>query len=269
MHIYADGIHFHTEIHQSRPELPFLVLFHGFMGTGRSFSHLINPLKEFCNPVTIDLAGHGRTVNPPDPDLFRAERQVRQLASVFTRLKFDHLYAYGYSMGGRLLFQLLAAHPRLFRGAIIESAHCGLPDAEKPDRVKTDEQRAAEIEENADRFIEKWVSMPLFRHTPQKQAELYRQQMMSQKPECMAASLRGFGAGVMPRVCEQLQQLQLPLYLVAGEYDSAYVERMKQITPFCTNSTFQTISGAGHRVHTDRPDALIHILKTFIQNHHV
>lgn len=270
MKLYADGISYNLTLHRSESSLPYLILFHGFMGSGRVFDPLIEELKSFCNPITIDLAGHGSTETPPDKELFEANRQVGQLKSILGRLSFHRLFAFGYSMGGRLLFQLITSHPDLFDGAIFESTHCGLSsEKDRKERITIDELRAESIQNNLDRFLDQWINLPLFKHTPDDAKKFYRTIMENQNPECLAASLRGFGAGSMPHVCDKLQDVQHPLYLVAGEYDKKYVDQMSSISKRCNHSTFQIVENAGHRVHTDQPESWVQILKTFITKHYV
>jgi len=270
MKLYADRVSYHLTIHQADSTLPHLILFHGFMGSGEVFDPLIDKPKPFCNPITIDLAGHGKTDTPANKEFFHADRQVLQIKSILDRLSFDRLFAFGYSMGGRLLFQLITTYPNLFHGAFFESTHCGLSsEKERKQRITVDELRAESILNNFERFINEWADLPLFKHTPDDAKKAYRSIMENQKPECLAASLRGFGAGTMPHVCDKLQDVQHPLYLIAGEYDTKYVERMDAISKRCNDSTFQIVEKAGHRVHTDQPDIWIQILKTFITEHYV
>jgi 2-succinyl-6-hydroxy-2,4-cyclohexadiene-1-carboxylate synthase len=269
MQLYSDGIRYHLKLHQSDKNLPVLLMMHGFMGSGRAFSDLIEPLSRFCNPLTIDLAGHGQTRTPADLNLFRTERQVEQLRSVLSRFRFRHLFAHGYSMGGRLLLQLAVRHPGLFRGIVIESAHCGIENEnERRKRMEADEQRAEEIESGFEAFVSRWLELPLFENTPDHHKQHYRKLMLEQDPERMTLSLRGFGAGVMPPVCRELHQLHLPLYLVAGHLDSKYVTRMTEMSDTLNDSAVQIVEGAGHRVHADKPEKLTEILKTFIETHH-
>lgn len=270
MKLYADRIFYHADVHQNEQGLPFLLLLHGFMGSSEVFRPLLPELKSFCNPVTIDQAGHGSTDTPPDAHLFSAERQSEQVRSVLGRLSFEHLFAYGYSMGGRLLFQLVTRYPGLFRGACFESTHCGIQSGEKrKKRAELDESRARAILDDFESFIDQWLELPLFRNSPAEMKAIYKSVMQKQDPKLMAASLRGFGAGVMPPVCKELQHLPTPLYLVAGEHDTKYTDRMSSIAPMCADCIFQIVEHAGHRVHTDRPEVLIQILKTFIEKHYV
>lgn len=263
MHFFTDNFTYHCTIHQSKPRLPYLLMLHGFMGSQKVFNHLIDDLTSFCNPITIDLAGHGKTESPSEPTFYSAERQVQQLHSIIRRLQFEALYLYGYSMGGRMAFQLITQYPNLFSGVIIESSHCGIDsENERSKRQKIDKKRAQEIEQNFENFIEEWMNMPLFRHTPDEIQSVYKNVMESQNPKTLSASLRGFSAGVMSSVCDKISESDLPLTLIAGKLDDKYVERMTAINETTMASNLQIVGNAGHRVHADRPEEVLNILRS-------
>lgn len=265
MVLIADTIHYSCHIHANDPGKPWLLMLHGFMGSKRSFSHLTESLQSFCNPVTLDLAGHGKTLAAADPSLYSAGRQTRQVLSVIDRLAPDPLYLYGYSMGGRLAFHLLAANSALFHGALIESAHCGmLSEEDRSIRRETDILRAAAIRENYPAFVESWVKMPMFGGSASSAAFSQRELMLNQRPECMAASLLGFGAGTMPPVCGRLAELRLPIRLLAGEQDKPYAERMDSIRRLNPRFILEVIKGASHRIHHDDAEAVVHAIRRLI-----
>jgi len=266
MQLYADSVFYNITLHQADRKLPYLLMFHGFMGSREVFKPLIDDLAGFCNPLTIDLIGHGKTITPDNPELFHAERQIQQLKSVLDRLQCKPLYLFGYSMGGRLAFQLIARHSGLFAGAIIESSHCGIySKTDRTNRIEADQQRAIKIENNFTDFHQKWQQLPLFAHTPFKARKRYTKIMKTQKPELMSASLKGFGAGVMPNVCQKIHLSHLPLQLIAGGRDKKYAEIMEQMSGNHKNSKLAVVKNAGHRVHTDRPEEWIRIVKDFMQ----
>ncbi|MDZ7718962.1 MAG: 2-succinyl-6-hydroxy-2,4-cyclohexadiene-1-carboxylate synthase [Balneolaceae bacterium] len=266
MLLYSDSFYYHCTVHQSEPELPYLLMLHGFMGSEKVFEHFIRELNSFCNPITIDLAGHGETESPADSTFYSAERQVQQLHSIIRRLQVDNLYLYGYSMGGRLAFQMIASHPDLFSGVMIESSHCGIASEKaRINRQKLDEKRAQRIEQNYDDFIENWMDLPLFKHTPNPMKSVYKKIMEAQNPKTLSASLRGFGAGIMPPVCDKLNETDLPITLIAGEHDEKYVERMSEIHQQTDRSRLKIIKNAGHRVHADQPEELTLILKNSLK----
>ncbi|MDR9408029.1 MAG: 2-succinyl-6-hydroxy-2,4-cyclohexadiene-1-carboxylate synthase [Balneolaceae bacterium] len=265
MLLYSDSFYYHCTVHQSVDRFPYLLMLHGFMGSHKVFEHLLEDLSSLCNPITIDLAGHGQTESPNEQKYYTAKRQVQQLYSIIQRLKFGNLYLYGYSMGGRLAFQLIASHPELFSGVIIESSHCGMVSkSERTERQALDEKRAHKIEQNFERFIEEWTTLPLFRQTPDEMKLIYNEIMKSQNPKTISASLRGFGAGVMPSVCDKISKLNLPFSLIAGKLDKKYVDRMTEIHKSLNHSNLLVVENAGHRVHADQPEEIIQILKSFV-----
>lgn len=261
LRLFSGSIHYNCTIHKANTDFPYLFMLHGFMGSEKVFEPIIEALKEFCNPVTIDLAGHGQTETPNRDGLLTTEQQVEQLRSILDRLQFTPLYLYGYSMGGRLAFQLISAFPELFTGAIIESAHCGLEsENERSERRELDLQRAAEINSDFPSFTDTWLKLPLFNNTPPPFAKLYERIIRSQQPELMSRSLREFGSGIMPAVCKKLPK-GMPIHLVSGTLDKKYSALQTGLANTQANIQFHPVSEAGHRIHTDQPDKLIKIIK--------
>lgn len=267
MRLFADSVTYNCTLHQANPTLPYLMMLHGFMGSKTIFKPFIGDLCSFCNPLTIDLAGHGKSECPAEAGLFSPERQRAQIHSVLKRLALNPLYMYGYSMGGRLAFQLMAGYADSFAGAIIESAHCGITDeAERSRRAEDDEQRAIEIESDFKGFIENWSRLPLFDDTPPDMKKIYTDAMASQQPDRIASSLRGFGAGAMPPVCHELAKTGIPVQLIAGGKDYTYVKHMKEMESLNPLFSLEIVDGCGHRVHAGKPKEWLHILRQFMKS---
>lgn len=267
MKLFVESFNYYLKIEKSDSSLPYLLLFHGFMGSGSNFSHLIKPLSTFCNPITIDLLGHGRSDLCIDPKQYDAAKQVSHLQSILKRVQIQNLHIFGYSMGGRLAFQLLNHSPEYFQSGIIESAHCGLKDKiERLERQRNDDILAIKIEQDFESFIDKWSEQPLFDATPISFKESFKKVMMAQNHRSMAASLRGFGSGVMPYICDSIIDLEIPVHLISGEKDQKYHQLMSMISMMNSNFSFESIPDAGHRVHTDQPDRFVESIRTFLQH---
>lgn len=261
MKIYTNGVYYYLTIHRRKKNLPTILCFHGFMGSQKVFDHLVQKINSFCNPVTIDLCGHGQTVAKPDPERFKTEVQVQDLISVLGRLQLDNLFLYGYSMGGRLALQLFLKDPSLFSGLIFESVHCGIRDHElRKQRQKIDEERAKQIETDFDSFLEKWIQLPMFQSPEGANQVNYLSILQNQNPKLMAASLRGFGAGVMPPVCDQLPSIKKPVGLIAGSSDQKYIDKIGEMGKLVQTSITQIIDRSGHRVHADQPESVSQFL---------
>ncbi len=268
MKFYTNAASYHAIIHQNKRDLPSLILFHGFMGSGKVFEPLIDLLLKRCNPVTIDLLGHGESTTDPNPERFTAKQQVQDILSILDRLQLKNLFLYGYSMGGRLAQHVFISEPFRFSGLILESTNCGITDEhERSERRKIDEERARDIEADFPAFLDRWIKLPLFK-SPAGAANFdYASILRSQNPRVMAASLRGFGAGVMPPVCNQLSNIKKPVGLLAGKADQKYVDKMREMAQLCSTSELQIIDGAGHRIHVDQPDQTVKFITQFLNSH--
>src|SRR5699024_8955045 len=101
--------------------------------------------------------------------------------------------------------------------------NCGIENRnEREQRRKLDEERAQAIEKDFPDFLEEWKALPLFQSPykqENKQLAQYHFIQARQNPQQMARSLRGFGAGQIPSVKNQLAQLSLQSLIMAGAYD--------------------------------------------------
>jgi len=268
MKLYCNSAAYYLKIKQRQTGKPNLLLLHGFMGSIEGITPLAERLKSIFNPIIIDLLGHARSDAVSDSRRYEAASQVDDLKSILSRLRLTNLWLYGYSMGGRLAQNLILDSPDSFSGLILESTHCGLQDPDKrKKRWDLDDQRANEIEENFDLFVKKWASLPLFNSPDEAQDFDYLSIIKKQSPYAMAASLRGFGAGTAPFVCDQMQQLQKPIGLIAGKSDEKYVDKMREMHHLFPDSKFFVTPGAGHRVHVDQPEQIETFLTNFLETH--
>lgn len=269
MTIKVRGIAYHFEIHQEDPALPTLVLLHGFMGSGKMFEHLIKDLKNYCNPVTIDLLGHGLSEGAELHYRFSTKEQVSDLSKLISEQLHVPLLLYGYSMGGRLALQLAVHHPDLFKGLILESATFGLEsETERQARQALDARRADAITGNFEGFIAEWQQKPLFR-SGNIAPSLMKNMMHIQKNQnafWLSNSLLGFGTGTMPCVKKRLSEILIPVQLIAGKNDSKFLHINNQMEKELTDGSLIIVEDAGHRIHLEQPKKLNRILKTFIQN---
>jgi 2-succinyl-6-hydroxy-2,4-cyclohexadiene-1-carboxylate synthase len=70
----------------------------------------------------------------------------------------------------------------------------------------------------------------------------------------------------MMHLWKQLMELNIPVQLIAGEYDKKYVEinqRMKERMP---GSSIEIIQSSGHITHLERPAEFVSLINRFLQN---
>lgn len=165
----------------------------------------------------------------------------------------------GYSMGGRLALQIAIDHPTLLEGLALISSTAGITS--KPDRERRrrhDDEMATWIETNGtDAFLERWLAQPLFAGLDARGARRHR---LQSAPE-VAGQLRRLGQGVQLPLWKRLDEINVPVALVAGELDAGYssiaTTMARAIGP---HATAHIVPGAGHSLLQEAPGLVAGIL---------
>ncbi len=178
----------------------------------------------------------------------------------------------GYSMGGRLALHFAAAFPARVRRLVLESSSPGLAtQEERAERRNADEALAERIEAHGiEGFVEEWERLPLFgtqgRLAPATRAAL-RTARLANRPESLAAALRGLGTGALPSLWERLPELVTPTLLLVGEEDRRFVHVAHEAAARMPAAEIVVVPGAGHAVHLERPDAWVEAVAAFLSGH--
>lgn len=267
MKIRVRGISYSFNKIQEVSRLPNLVLLHGFMGSGKALETITEPLKKFCNPITIDLLGHGETEGAELHYRFSTKEQVADLVKLISEQLKVPLFLYGYSMGARLALQIALHRSDLLLGLILESGTFGIEgETERQARQSLDASRADQITGNFEGFLADWKKMPIFKNEDEVSVSKELEQIQhEQNPTWMASSLLGFGSGTMPCVRNQLKGLPTSTLLITGKSDSKFVRINQTMHKELRDSQLTIIEKAGHRVHIDQPIALTERINQFIQ----
>ncbi len=249
---------------------PALVLLHGFTGSGRTFDPFVGAFSRHYTVVRFDALGHGRSPAPPDPEAYRLEAAVQDMAQRLDELGFARCHLLGYSMGGRMALAFALEHRQRVDRLVLESASAGIADPlAREHRRRSDEELADRIErEGIEAFVDHWESLPLFASQsgldPRVRAAL-RAQRLAQRPEGLAMSLRGAGAARSEPRWEQLGGLCRPTLLVAGALDPTYVANARAMARRLPRASVAVIAGAGHAVHLERPEAFARVVTAFLR----
>ncbi len=267
------------------PVRPDLVLLHGFLGSGSQFRHLIPPLCDVANPVTLDICFEP-SVSATFDDASSLSSSGESYDSAFgTDILVDGLHHVvssalrpapvflGYSMGGRLALSWATRYPEHAAGLVLESTTAGIIDAEeRKKRLREDADRAKRIRSDYMAFLDEWEQNPLFQKNvgnaylrktiPELQLEEIQR---NQDPEQASLWLEQFGTGAMPPVWDRLKALKYPVHLITGEKDPKFCTIAGHMSDHLQDSKHVVIPGAAHRVHIDAPDAYLSYLLEFIR----
>jgi len=237
-----------------------VLLLHGFTGTGRSWDPLARRLRVAgYRTVAPDLLGHGRSDAPADPARHDVARQAADLAAILATLDAVPAVVVGYSLGGRVALRLALDRPRAVRSLVLIGAGAGTADDRTRARRRAEEAALAEAieREGIVAFVDRWEALPLFATEaalPTRVRAARRDERLSQRPEGLAASLRGAGQGAQQPLHSRLATLRVPTLLVVGERDTAARSRAEAIVIAAPRGLVRVAVelGAGHAVQLER-----------------
>ena len=264
--VRVNGIDFHVEDHGSGTPL---VLLHGFTGSSASWSPLIRDLAGLRRVIAIDIIGHGASSAPEDPSHYVFEQALHDLAEVTAQLGIARAAWLGYSMGGRLALGMAVDHPERVSSLILESATAGIQhEKERLQRVEADQELATRIEEvGIEAFVEEWERLPIWesqRTLPAEVLQFQREIRLRNRAVGLANSLRGMGQGAQPSYWDRLDEIDVPVLLIAGALDRKFVGIAGQMGIRIADAELSVVPDAGHAVHLERPGEFLEAVREFL-----
>lgn len=266
----AAGVRLHARLDApERGEGDPVVVLHGFTGSTESMEGVAAPLARRRRVVRLDLVGHGRSDAPTDPACYAMAACCAQVRAAIAQLGLERPHLLGYSMGGRVALACAVDAPGRFASLIAVGATAGLADPALRDaRVAADEALAERIERDGlERFVDDWMALPLFasqaRLGPDALARA-RAQRLRNRRHGLANSLRGMGAGAQPPLHDRLDEVRLPVLLVAGEEDAKFRGIAAELAAALPDARVAEIPEAGHAAHLEAPEAFVETVERFL-----
>jgi 2-succinyl-6-hydroxy-2,4-cyclohexadiene-1-carboxylate synthase len=208
------------------------------------------PRERFV-PLALDLPGHGEAADAPRPITFAGcvEHVLARAPARFVLC--------GYSQGGRVALHVALAAPRRVARLVLVSTGAGIEDeAERARRRRADHELADDLERGPyDEFIERWRSQPLFAHEPPEVRELARADQRRNRPDALAAALRGIGTGEMEPLWGRLGEVSMPVTVVVGERDGKFQALGRRMVGSLPDARLLVVPG-GHGLALESPASL-------------
>ena len=229
-----------------------LVLLHGFGGTHRAWDGVLAALDpERYRPLALDLPGHGQAADAEAPITFQGCVQ-----SVLERTP-ERFVLCGYSLGGRIALHVALAAPERISRLILVSCSAGIEDPEERAQRRASDRRLAEDLETIpfEEFIERWRTQPVFADEPPEVGELARADQRRNRPEALAAVMRGLGTGEMEPLWSRLHELEMPVTVIVGERDAKFVALGREMAELLGDGRAVIVPG-GHGLPLESPEAL-------------
>ena len=224
-----------------------IVLLHGFTQTSGCWGPFAEQLGRIRSILAFDLPGHGGSAD------VRADLSgtADLLASAITPSTII-----GYSLGGRIALHLALTRPELVQRLVLIGATAGIDEVdERRQRRVADEILADHIEEvGVAVFLDEWLNQPLFSTLPIERSHL--EVRLTNSAEGLASSLRLCGTGTQESLWDRLQELSMPVLVLAGDLDEKFTRLgHRLVQAIGTNASFIAIGDAGHSAQLEKPEA--------------
>ncbi|MEO6651190.1 MAG: alpha/beta fold hydrolase [Ilumatobacteraceae bacterium] len=226
-----------------------LIFLHGFTQTHHHWHPVASAILESGNgtrsAALVDLPGHGLS----DGD----RSAIDATATCLPDIAGAGTYI-GYSMGGRIaLLAAVSGHPAIER-LVLVGATAGIDDDdERSRRARADGELADRVErDGVAAFVDQWLTAPMFAGLPTDQDA--RAHRLRNSAPGLGHSLRSCGTGNQPSLWHRLDQITIPVLVIAGELDHKFTEIGCRLLEHLEHGTLVSIDGAGHAAHTERPD---------------
>jgi 2-succinyl-6-hydroxy-2,4-cyclohexadiene-1-carboxylate synthase len=264
--IEIDGANFEVEVGGDGPPL---MLIHGFTGRGSDWAPFLPDLRRARTTITVDLLGHGNSESPADPARHAIERQAEDLAGILRRLGLAPADVVGYSLGARVALRMAVAEPDVVARLFLESPSAGIADpADRAARRSGDEQLAQLLDrEGVEAFVDHWEELPVFaaeRAMPAVDRSRLHVARLRNRPDGLAASLRGAGQGAMEPLRGRLAGVTAPTLVVAGALDKAGSDRARAIAAGIPGARLAILESIGHAPHREKPASFATLLLDFL-----
>jgi 2-succinyl-6-hydroxy-2,4-cyclohexadiene-1-carboxylate synthase len=229
-----------------------VVLLHGFSGTRYAWDGVIVRLSpERYRPLALDLPGHGGLADAERPISFAGcvQHVLARAPERFTLC--------GYSLGGRVALHVALAAPERVRRLVLISTTAGIEDsAQRAQRRLCDHQLAEQLETIPfEDFIERWRTQPLFAEDPPEVGERAREDQRRNRPDALAAVLRGIGSGEMKPLWDRLPELAMPVTVLVGDRDAKFRALGQRMTELLAQGELVVAPG-GHGLPLENPAAV-------------
>lgn len=247
-------------IHRHEGTGPEVLLIHGIGSSSGDFNPVISGMSRFCQPITIDLRGHGASGQPASGYHYRD--YIRDLEIVLADLQMDRPIILGHSLGGIITLMWAALNPGKPHALIIEDS---------PLRSGEDFREA----------FEGWLKLNALSHDQAKawyaeQNPHWPEAVLEQRSfdmvntsraaieELQAASLSNQGLDTFG----DLDKITSPVLFLQGDPGAGsmvHPDDLATLQQLLPQLQVEQFPGAGHTIHRSHPEEWLKRVERFIE----
>lgn len=248
----------HFEIH-GRGRGPFLLLVHGFLSSRAQWRLNLDAFGEFCQPVVLELFGHGRSPAPVDPGAYTVASYLAAFEAIRLRIGAERWFVCGQSFGGGLAIRYGLAHPARLSGLVFTNSVSALSRLDPAEM----ERRATLIEQGGREGLE---SMRIHPRHARKLPAAVKAELVSDAaliaPAAIARSIRVTRTDLYAG--DDLHRLAMPVLLVNGRREAAFQPLRDKAAATIQNGRVVDLDG-GHSVNIDAADGFNRAVADFLR----
>jgi len=244
---------------------PDLIILHGLFGSSDNWLSIAKVLANEYRVILPDARNHGQSPFSPTHNYTVMSEDLMEL---ITSLNLTNPFVIGHSMGGKTLMKFLTLYPKVVRKAIVADISpryytkhhdhilnglASIPIQTLDSRAQADQLLSSQIQEIGERqFLLK---------------NLYRDENGSFRwrinLEVLAQEIENIGEGLSSD-----GQVDTPVLFLHGGASNYLTERdVPLISSIFKDYQIQTIEGAGHWLHAEKPQEFIHGVNAFFKSH--
>lgn len=277
------------------PELPPVVLLHGFMQSSTSWDSIARSLaSRFC-VYALDFIGHGLTEKSKKPARYTYEDMAASVDYFLRKVVCAHekhahtkrvltnhprtkspnakrAHVIGYSMGGRIALRLLQTSGDVLASVVLESCNLGCAtQAERTEAAQRNQGWVDRIQHDGmEAFVDYWETLPMF--ATQKELgwdKLLHVSRAANNPTSMVLCLQGSGKQAMPLAEVTLEAVRtqrqngLPMLYIYGDKDAKSAAVAATLE---AEGVLVSAIPAGHNVHLEAPMLYLKEVVHFLAN---
>ncbi len=130
----GEPLRLYYEVHPGRG--PHLLLVHGFLSSRAQWLLNLEALARVCQPVVVELWGHGRSPAPDEPSLYHPDAYIQQFEGLRRQLGADRWAICGQSLGAALTLRYALACPERIIAHVFTNSMSALAEEGWEERIR-------------------------------------------------------------------------------------------------------------------------------------
>lgn len=241
-----------------------LIILHGLFGSSDNWLSIAKELEGEYKVYLVDQRNHGSS---PHSDDFTYDAMAADLAGFMEEHNIEDPIVMGHSMGGKTAMQFALSYPDLLQKLIVVDI---APRYYKPHHQAILEGLQSIDEENlksrseADKALAKHVQELGVRQFLLKNLGRNEQGGYEWKMNLPVISEKIENVG---QAIEENTSFEKPVLFINGATSGYLKERDEEmINKLFPQARIQTIEGAGHWVHAEKPEEFVEVVRSFIKD---